>query len=94
MDNFEATFVSGRSAGTGTTNQTNPQIELKWSDDGGANWGNPRIFAMGKIGEYQKRIRALRLGNTGLKWGRRYELRVTDPHVVALTECRVNEAAV
>lgn len=89
---FEADILTGRAPITGAANVVEPTIELLWSDDGGASWSNPRQFSVGTQGQYDKRIRATRLGQTGKKYGRRFELRISDPHVLNVTEVRLNEA--
>lgn len=39
-----------------------PEMVLSWSDDGGNTWAGFRQLKLGKIGEYQNRAYALRLG--------------------------------
>jgi hypothetical protein len=58
---------------------TNPQIMLRWSDDGGHTWSNERWVSMGKIGEYGKRVLWRRLGMTQKIRDRVYEISGTDP---------------
>jgi hypothetical protein len=80
---FEATldFVTGRAAITGTAPQTDPYVELRYSDDGGATWSMPRQLPLGTQGQYRARCVARRLGRTGRKWGRIWEWTCSDPHV-------------
>jgi hypothetical protein len=92
-DNIEFDFVSGRAPISGVSHETNPVVELRWSDDGGATWKNPRTFSLGTQGQYRKRIRATRMGKTGDARGRRFELNISDPHVVALSRAALNEGA-
>lgn len=82
----EINFVTGRAAITGTVPQTNPFTELRYSDDGGANWSMPRQLELGEQGEYAKRCRARLLGRTGAKHGRVWELTCSDPHIRTLTK--------
>ncbi len=53
-----------------------PQVMLRTSNDGGKTWGSEVWRGAGKLGEYEKRVRWLRLGS-----GRRrvFEVAVTDP---------------
>lgn len=39
-----------------------PNVVLSWSDDGGYTWGNEHFAAVGKEGEYRKRVIWRRLG--------------------------------
>lgn len=55
---------------------SDPQVALDWSNDGGHTWSNPLTRSMGRIGEYKKRVRWLRLGRSR---DRVYRLTITDP---------------
>jgi hypothetical protein len=63
---------------------TNPQIMLRWSDDGGHTWSNEHWAAMGKIGEYNRRVFWRRLGMTLKLRDRVYEISGTDPVKIAI----------
>lgn len=80
----ELDLITGRASLTGTVPQTDPFCELKYSDDGGATWSMPRQLELGAQGEYARRCRTNRLGRTGAKWGRVWELTCSDPHVRSL----------
>jgi hypothetical protein len=56
-----------------------PQAMLRWSDDGGHTWSNEHWAAMGKIGQYYKRVFWRRLGMTLKLRDRVYEVSGTDP---------------
>jgi hypothetical protein len=58
---------------------TDPQIMLRWSDDGGHTWSNEHWRPMGMIGEYGKRVLWRRLGMTQKIRDRVYEISGTDP---------------
>ena len=58
---------------------SNPQIMMRWSDDGGHTWSNERWASMGEIGEYGKRVLWRRLGMTQKIRDRVYEISGTDP---------------
>jgi len=61
---------------------TNPQIMLRWSDDGAHTWSNELWRTMGKLGAYKSRVKFYRLGRAKKK--RVYEFRITDPIKVAI----------
>lgn len=61
-----------------TTGQ-DPQVCLRWSDDGGHTWSNEHWTSMGKVGEYGKRVLWRRLGMTQKLRDRVYEISGTDP---------------
>jgi hypothetical protein len=68
-------------SGTGlaTGQGSDPEIMLRWSDDGGHTWSNEHWSPMGKIGEYFKRVFWRRLGMTLKLRDRVYEVSGTDP---------------
>jgi hypothetical protein len=57
----------------------NPQVMLRWSDDGGHTWSNEHWVSMGKIGGYSTRAIWRRLGMTQKLRDRVYEVSGTDP---------------
>jgi hypothetical protein len=61
-----------------------PEIMLRWSDDGGHTWSNYHTATVGKIGEYYKRVFYRRLGMTLKLRDRVYELSMTDPVKTAI----------
>jgi len=73
-------------AGTGTVSGqgTDPQVMLRWSDDGGHTWSNEHWVPMGKIGEYYRRVIWRRLGMTLKLRDRVYEVSGTDPVKIAI----------
>lgn len=58
---------------------SDPQVMLRWSDDGGHTWSNEHWAQMGKIGEYYRRVFWRRLGMSLKLRDRVYELSGTDP---------------
>ncbi len=62
----------------------NPQLMLRWSDDGGHTWNGERTTSMGRIGEYGTRAIFRRLGMTLKLRDRVYEVSGTDPVKVAI----------
>ena len=61
-----------------------PQVMLRWSDDGGHTWSNEHWRSMGKIGEYGYRTIWRRLGMTLKLRDRVYEVSGTDPVKLAI----------
>ena len=57
----------------------NPQVMLRFSDDGGHTWSNEHWKSMGAIGQYGKRTIWRRLGATMKIRDRVYEVSGTDP---------------
>ncbi len=64
-----------------------PQIILRWSDDGGRTWSQEHSTALGKIGEYRTRVLWRRLGQAR---DRIFEVVVSDPVDAALITAYVN----
>lgn len=58
---------------------SNPQVMLRWSDDGGHTWSDEHWTSMGRIGEYFRRVIWRRLGMTQKIRDRVYEVSGTDP---------------
>jgi hypothetical protein len=53
-----------------------PQLMLRYSNDGGHTWSNWKQRSIGKVGEYGKRVR---FGPTGSGRNRVWEISITDP---------------
>ncbi len=62
---------------------SDPQVMLRFSDDGTRTWGNELWRSIGKIGEYNK---VVEWHNLGISRDRRYELKITDPVPVTILE--------
>jgi len=71
---FELDMETG--VGLVTGHGSDPQVALQISDDGGHTWGNEKWLSMGKIGEYLKRIKWWRLGQSR---NRIWRVIITDP---------------
>jgi len=71
---LEIEFEAG--IGLITGQGSDPQAMLRYSDDGGHTWSNERWKSIGKIGEYSKRVKWNRLGQSR---SRIYEVVVSDP---------------
>lgn len=81
----ELVFEQG--VGTPTGQGADPQVMLRFSDDGGRTWSNEKWRGLGRIGEFRKRACYNRMGRSR---DRVYELAVSDPVrrtlIQALTE--------
>lgn len=71
----------GLSVGQGN----DPQVMLRWSDDGGHTWSNEHWRSLGKIGAFGTRTIWRRLGMTLKLRDRVYEVSGTDPVKIAIT---------
>jgi hypothetical protein len=71
---LELYFERGTALATGQG--SDPQAQLRWSNDGGRTWSNWAKRAVGKIGEYRARAE---WKNLGIARDRVYELRMSDP---------------
>lgn len=58
------------------TQPRDPQMNLRWSDDGGHTWSNTLTAGCGQAGVFKKRVMFYRLGRSR---DRVYEISVTDP---------------
>lgn len=63
---------------------SDPQVMLRWSDDGGHTFSNEHWVSIGKIGEYYRRAIWRRLGMTMKLRDRVYEVSATDPVKIAI----------
>ena len=63
---------------------SDPQVMLRWSDDGGHTWSSEHWRSMGKIGETGRRVLWRRLGMTVKLRDRVYEISGTDPVKIAI----------
>lgn len=70
--------------GLNTGQGSNPQVLLRWSDDGGHTWSNYHAAGMGVLGATGKRLIWRRLGMTDKLRDRVYEISGTDPVKIAI----------
>ncbi len=61
-NSFEIDIDAGNARASGAPEDTNPQIMLQFSNDGGRTWSSERWAPMGKVGEYRRRAIWRRLG--------------------------------
>jgi hypothetical protein len=64
--------------GLNTGQGSDPEVILRFSDDGGKTWSNEKKKKLGKIGEYRTQLKWQRLGQSG-KEGRVFEITISDP---------------
>lgn len=74
MYSFEVICETG--AGLTSGQGSDPQMMLRYSDDGGRTWSNELWRSLGAIGEYRTRAIWRKLGQF---WQRQIRLRITDP---------------
>lgn len=72
VDRLYADFVTG----VGTLSETDPQVMMKYSDDGGKSWSKELWRDLGADGDYNARVAWNNLGITG-RAGRIFELKVS-----------------
>jgi hypothetical protein len=77
----------------GVGGDTNPQVMLRWSDDGGYTWSNEHWKGMGRVGEYGTRVIWRRLGMTMKLRDRVYEVSGTDPVKIAIMAAELDVMA-
>ena len=70
--------------GTPTATAINPQVMLRWSDDGGHTYSNEHWRSVGLAGEWGRRVIWRRLGMTLKLRDRVYEVSGTDPVKIAI----------
>ena len=68
---------------------SDPEVMLRWSDDGGHTWSNYHTSPVGRIGEYYRRTFFRRLGMTLKLRDRVYEVSGTDPVKIAIMGAEV-----
>jgi len=79
-----------RGIGLTTGQGSDPQVMLRWSDDGGHTWSNEHWVSAGKVGEYRKRAIWRRLGQGR---DRVFEVTVSDPVAWNLVQAWLDASA-
>jgi hypothetical protein len=87
-----SSLVIDMQTGAGVPPGTNPQVVLRWSDDGGKTWSNERIQPVGQSGSTAATVKFNRLGSTRRFGGsdRIFELSSSDPFMVAILDADVD----
>jgi hypothetical protein len=78
---------------TGVGGNTDPEVMLRWSDDGGHTWSNEHWKPMGQVGEYGTRVIWRRLGMSSKLRDRVYEISGTDPIKIAIMAAELDVEA-
>lgn len=83
-------FTVDATKGVGDATTEDPQIMLRYSDDQGRKWSSYRFRSLGKVGEYDVKIRWRALGRMQPP-GRLFEIKISDPVRVAVYGARLND---
>ena len=76
-----------------TATAIDPQVMLRWSDDGGHTWSNEHWRSMGLVGQWGRRVIWRRLGMTLKLRDRVYEVSGTDQVKIAIMGAELNVSA-
>jgi len=76
-----------------TATAIDPQVMLRWSDDGGHTWSNEHWRSMGLTGQWGRRVIWRRLGMTLKLRDRVYEISGTDQVKIAIMGAELNASA-
>jgi len=71
----------------GSGNARDPQVGLRWSDDGAHTWSSVQMRDAGQAGNFKVRVRWARLGRARI---RTYEVTCSDPIPVRFIDAYVN----
>jgi hypothetical protein len=74
IDRLHLNFVAGVGLNSATTTDSDPQVYLDWSDDGGRNFSTTLQRSLGQQGEWLDTVKFNNLGITG-RQGRIFRLR-------------------
>jgi hypothetical protein len=90
VSNFVADVVTGVGTVGGASHNSNPQLMLDYSDDGGATFGPVRHIPLGAAAQTQGKVKATRLGRIG-NVGRTWRMRCTADVVKCIMSARMND---
>jgi len=84
MSRLDLDIMSGVGSAAGADPiETNPQVAMSVSRDGGVTFGNPRLRPIGRQGKYEQGVRYNRLGTASAK-GAQIKLVYSDPPAFSL----------
>lgn len=76
--------------GVGNASDPDPQISLRWSDDGGNTWSSTLTRSLGRVGEYRRQVKFNQLGSG---YNRVFEVATTAKCKVVLQGAFIDVAA-
>lgn len=85
--------IAGRGLNSANEHLSDPKVMMRYSDDGGKSWSNERSASMGKIGEFGRRVKWERLGQTK-QVGRIWEFSMSAAVIRGITGAAVDVEAV
>lgn len=83
VDRLLLDFETGVGLNSTDTHKSNPEVGMRYSDDGGKSWSNQLLRSLGTQGAHMERVTYSGLGCTG-RHGRIWELQVSAPVARAL----------
>lgn len=84
------TIIASTGVGLQTGQGSNPLVQMRWSDDQGKTFTDWRSASLGRVGQYETRVRWNRLGQIRAP-GRYFQFRRSDPVVFRLSDVRMDE---
>lgn len=93
FNRFFADIVPGQGLNTTDVHNSDPQVMISYSEDGGHTWSGERFMSIGELGARKKRVVARRLGLSG-EDGRMFRLRISADVVSAITGAAVDVEAI
>lgn len=83
VDRIHLDFITGVGLNSTDTDESEPVVGLRYSDDGGRSWSRQRLGSLGAQGQHQTRVTFNGLGTTG-RQGRIWEIECAAPVVRGL----------
>jgi hypothetical protein len=89
FDRLFLDLIPGVGLNSGDDHDDDPQVMLRWSNTGTKTWSNQRTAGVGEQGQFNKRVKFERLGETG-EDGRVFEISMSAAVVRGLTGGAIN----
>lgn len=93
VDRLHLDFTTGVGLNSTDPHESNPEVGMRYSDDGGKSWSNQLTRTLGADGDHQTRVTFDGLGETGRN-GRIWELQVSAPVARALMYAAIEGDAI
>ena len=93
VDRLHLDFETGVGLASTDTHESNPEVGMRFSDDGGKSWSNQLLRSLGADGAHMQRVTYDGLGCTG-RHGRIWELQVSAPVARALRYAAIEGDAI